>query len=112
MTQKILVKFFAFALIALAGVMIYNYFKFPIEVLQEGRISVKSRYSDKIVSAPTRQVRQGWREFWQVGSPDGSWYECRAGDCAETLRIEYVDHAFKHPYAPEPGSSSPYQSSR
>lgn len=107
--MRIFVKLFVFTLVALAGVMLYNYFIFPTEVLEQARISVKSRYSDKIVSVPTRRVKQGWREYWQVGSPDGAWYECRDGDCAETLRIEYVDHAFKHPYASEPGSSSPYQ---
>lgn len=107
--MKTFVRLFIIALIALGATMLYDWFMNPIEVLEAGRTTAKSRYSDKIVSTPIRRVRQGWREFWQVQVPEGSWYECRAGDCAETLRIEYVDHSFSHPYAPEPGSSSPYQ---
>jgi hypothetical protein len=110
--MKMFVRLFVIALIALAGVMLYSYFEYPIEVLEQGRVSAKSQHADKIVSAPTRRVRQGWREFWQVSTPNGTWYECRNGDCAETLRIEYVDHVFNHMQAPEAGTHSPYQNSQ
>jgi len=106
--MKILIILFALVLLALAGVMLYDYWSNPLEVLEEGQVKVKSHYQDRIVSAPIRKVRRGRREFWQVKVPDGGWYNCRAGDCAETLRIEYVDHQFKRMPNPEPGSVSPY----
>ncbi len=110
--MKVLVRLFAIALIALALTMLYSWYMDPIEVLKEGRVTAKSHYSDKIVSAPKRLVRQGWREYWQVQVPRGGWYECRNGDCSETLRVEYVDHAFGRPESPEPGTISPYNEER
>jgi len=110
--MNLFVKLFVIAVIALAITMLYSYFVNPVEVLEEGHTRVKSKYGDKIVSAPTRRVRQGFRTFWQVRTPNGGWYECRNGDCAETLRIEYVDHAFRRMPMSEPGSISPYNEER
>ena len=110
--MKIFVKLFAIALISFAITMLYSWYMNPIEVIEEGRTTSKSRYSDKIVGAPKRLVRQGWREFWQVKVPGGGWYECRNGDCPETLRVEHVDHAFGRPESPEPGTISPFNEER
>ncbi len=110
--MKIFVRLFAIALISFALTMLYSWYMNPIEVLETGRTTAKSKYSDKIVSAPTRHVKQGLRTFWQVRTPNGGWYECRNGDCPETLRIEYVDHAFSRQPMSEPGSISPYNEER
>ncbi len=106
------VKLFSIALIALALTMLYTYFMNPIEVLEEARTKVKSQHSEKIVSAPMRRVKQGFREFWQVRVPGGGWYECRNADCPETLRVEHVDQAFKRLHESEPGTISPYTEER
>ena len=110
--MKILVALFAITLLALGGTMLYDSIQNPLEVLDEGQVKSKSKYSDKIVSAPKRLVRKGSREFWQVKVPDGGWYECRNNDCAETLRVEHVDHKFSRPESPEPGTISPYTEER
>ena len=110
--MKIFIKLFIIAVIALGLTMLYSSIMTPIEVLEEARTKVKSKYSDKIVSAPTRRVKQGFREFWQVNVPGGGWYECRNGDCPETLRVEHVDHAFKRLHESEPGTISPYNEER
>ena len=106
--MKIFVRLFSIALLAFGLTMLYSWYMNPIEVLEEGRVTSKSKYSEKIVSAPKRRVRQGWREFWQVKVPGGGWYECRNEDCPETLRVEHVDHAFGRPETPEPGTISPF----
>jgi hypothetical protein len=110
--MKAFVRLFTIALIALAITILYSWVMNPIEVLEESRTTSKSRYSEKIVSAPKRRVRQGWRKFWQVKVPGGGWYECRNDDCPETLRVEHVDHAFGRPHMAEPGSISPYTQER
>ncbi len=110
--MKIFIKLFTIALIALGGTMLYGTLMTPIEVLEEGRTKVKSKYNEKIVSAPTRRVKQGFREFWQVKVPGGGWYECRNSDCPETLRVEHVDHAFTRLHETEPGTISPYNEER
>lgn len=110
--MKLFVRLFAIALISFGLTMLYSWFMNPIEVLKEGRTTAKSRYSDKIVSAPKRFVKQGLRTFWQVKVPGGSWYECRNDDCGETLRVEYVDQALSRPHNSEPGTISPYTEER
>ncbi len=110
--MKIFIKLFTIALIALGVTMLYSTIMTPIEVLEEGRTKVKSKYNEKIVSAPTRRVKQGFREFWQVKVPGGGWYECRNSDCPETLRVEHVDHAFTRLHETEPGTISPYNEER
>ena len=110
--MNLFVKLFTITLVALGLTMLYSWYMDPIEVLEEGRTKVKSKYSDKIVSAPTRRIKKGFRTYWQVKTPGGGWYECRNGDCPETLRIEYVDHAFKRQPMSEPGSISPYNEER
>ena len=110
--MKLFVRLFIIALIALAATMLYDWYINPIEVLEEGRTKAKSNYSEKIVSAPKRRVRQGWREFWQVKVPGGGWYECRNDDCPETLRVEHVDQAFGRPESSEPGTISPFTQER
>ncbi len=109
--MKLFVRLFSIALIAFALTMLYDWYVNPIKVLEEGRTTSKSKYSEKIVSAPKRRVRQGWREFWQVKVPGGGWYECRNEDCPETLRSEHVDHAFSRPESPE-ASISPFTEER
>ncbi|MCF6197999.1 MAG: hypothetical protein L3J67_01140 [Hyphomicrobiaceae bacterium] len=110
--MKIFIKLFIIAIIALGLTMLYSTIMTPIEVLEEARTKVKSKYSEKIVSAPMRRVKQGFREFWQVKVPGGGWYECRNSDCPETLRVEHVDHAFTRLQESEPGTISPYNEER
>ncbi len=110
--MKTFVRLFTIAIVAFALTMLYSYFLNPLEVLEEGRTHSKSNYSEKIVSAPKRRVRQGFREFWQVKVPRGGWYECRNDNCPETLRVEYVDHNFKRAPITEPGTISPYTEER
>jgi len=107
--MKLFVRLFAVSLLSFAAVMLYTSLTSKIEVLEEGRVTAKSRYSEKIVRAPSRKIRRNGREFWQVKTPGGGWYDCRNNDCPETLRVEYVDHAFNHQQSPEPGTLSPYQ---
>ncbi|MCP4933319.1 MAG: hypothetical protein GY927_03735 [bacterium] len=109
--MKLFVRLFTIVLIAFTMTMLYDWYVNPIEILEEGRTTSRSKYSEKIVSAPMRKVRQGWREFWQVKVPGGGWYKCRNEDCPETLRIEHVDHAFSRPESPEV-SISPFTEER
>ena len=109
--MKLFVWLFAMALFGVASFMLYGHFKYPLDVLEEGRVKAKSNHGDKIVSSPMRRVRKGWWEYWQVKVPGGGWYECRAGDCAETLRVEHVDQAFNHLEDGETGTPAPYQAS-
>ena len=62
----------------------------PLEVTGQGTVTAKSRFSDKSVTRPTRQVRRGALAYSEVQTPGGAWIDC-AGDCAETYRRQVLD---------------------
>lgn len=81
-----------FAALGLGGWMLYDAGHGPEAVVTgQGSVTVKSRYSDKSVVRPVRQLRRGDLVYEEVQSADGGWIDC-AGDCAEAYRRKVLEY--------------------
>lgn len=80
------------AALLLGGWMLYESIYGPEAVVTgQGSVTITSRYSDKTVTRPTRQLRRGDLAYEEVQSPDGGWVDC-AGDCAEAYRRKVLEY--------------------
>ena len=70
---------------------LYLQFKHPRRITGYGQVTAKSRHTpSQVITLRTRDVEGSGTTFKEVELPGGSWIDC-GGDCAETVRREYLD---------------------